>query len=249
MAKRVGFTVIEVMVAFTILFVLIVFYMVLLQGFLVAENNDVFYTKGENLANMMAEDVSSLSLSVIDSLIKGASYPPLFYNQPIYPAKISNPPPNTSPFYFDYGTDYSNVYDSIRYDVNTNTYYLMDASYNLEKISKIMNVSSDIGTVNDPPPQPQLPPGFITPPNIVITPVLVTDTISNTAYWTWNITLLKEVFPRYFKRIIIIDRTPQVTDLKYKVYDVYTIIYWQLKSGQMKEITLKKTISYLVGQE
>jgi hypothetical protein len=190
------------------------------------------------------EDIEGLSISVIDSLIHtpnppGFSFPTdLTYDEPNYPAKIPKnigyPPPGNQ-FYVDYGgAGYNNVYDSIRYDPNTGKYYLMDGSFRIEHIMNILGVESATGSN---PQVPALPSDLLLPSNIEIEPVLRTDQTGQ-AYYDFTIILHKEVFPHYQKRIIIIDKTPTMTNLLNKIYEIRVIVYWTLKDGTMKSITV-----------
>ncbi|MEM3828325.1 MAG: hypothetical protein QXP36_03800, partial [Conexivisphaerales archaeon] len=62
--------------------------------------------------------------------------------------------------------------------------------------------------------------------------------------YEWKISIMKEVYPRYFKRVILIDRTPNITDLRQKIYDATVIIYWQMANGKMNSISYSGRISY-----
>lgn len=241
--KRKGFTLLELVVSSITIFVIVV----AVLGFFVSSyaftKQSKYKAIGNNLALLTMEDVNSLSVSTIDALIhNGIQYPQLIYSEPTYPAKINNPPPPSSPFYFNYGTSWDNVYDSIRYDGTR--YYLMDGSYSVERIANVLGVASDVGSASNPPPVPQLPSDFVVPPNVSITPVLVVDYDTNTSYYEWKISIMKEVYPRYFKRVILIDRTPNITDLRQKIYDATVIIYWQMANGKMNSISYSGRISY-----
>jgi hypothetical protein len=102
----------------------------------------------------------------------------------------------------------------------------------------ILGVESATGTISNPPPVPALPSNLLLPSNIEIKPVLRTDQTTGEAYYDFTIILHKEVFPHYQKRIIIIDKTPTMTNLLNKIYEIRVIVYWTLKDGTMKSITV-----------
>jgi len=247
MKEKKGFTLIEVIVALSIFMVVTIALLSSYYSYYSFIKDLRYKSTGQNLAQLQLEDIQGLSITIIDSLIHtpGFSFPTdLTYDEPNYPSKIPNPPPTGNQFYVDYGTGYSNVYDSIRYDSNTGKYYLMDGSFQIEHIRNICGVESETGTILSPPPEPTLPSDLLLPSNIEIKPVLRTDTTTGEAYYDFTVILHKEVFPHYQKRIIIIDKTPTITDLKNKIYEIRVIVYWTLKDGTMKSITVTGEKSY-----
>jgi prepilin-type N-terminal cleavage/methylation domain-containing protein len=238
MKKKRGFTLIEVIVALAIFMVVTVALLSSYYSYYSYVKDLRYKSIGQNLAQLQLEDIEGLSISVIDSLVKGGQFPVLTYDEPNYPPKPANPPPPSNQFFIDYGTTYENVYDSIRYDSNTGKYYLMDGSFRIEHIMNILGVESATGTISNPPPVPALPSDLLLPSNIEIKPVLRTDQTTGETYYDFTIILHKEVFPHYQKRIIIIDKTPTMTNLLNKIYEIRVIVYWTLKDGTMKSITV-----------
>ncbi|MGB9794346.1 type IV pilus modification PilV family protein [Caldisericum exile] len=247
MKKKKGFSLIEVIIAVTIFAVVTT---ALLYGYYSYYSfvKDLRYKSiGLNLAQLQLEDVKSLSISVIDSLIKGGQFPTtVTYDAPNYPQKPSSPPPQSSPYFIDYGTTYNNVYDSIQYDPTTNKYYPMDGSYRVEHILNVCGIESETGTATNPPPVPDTS-GIMLPPNIEIAPRLRVDTITNQSYYDFTIILHKEVYPHYTKRIIIIDKTPTITDLRNKIYEIKIIVYWMVGNNQ-KSVIVTGEKSYARSQ-
>lgn len=253
--KKRGFTLIEVIVALSIFMVVTI---ALISGYFSYYSfvKDLRYKSiGQNLAQLQLEDVKGLSISVLDSLVKGGQFPVLTYQEPNYPKKPDNPPPPNSPYFIDYGTTYNNVYDSIRFDSSSNAYYPMDGSFRVEHILNICGYESPTGTQSNPPPKPniseelnKLGKQLVLPDNIEILPVLEVDQNTNESYWDFTIILHKEVFPHYQKRVIIIDRTPTIDNLNNKIYEIRVIVYWTLKNGVTKSVTVTGEKSYVRSQ-
>jgi len=122
----------------------------------------------------------------------------------------------------------------------------MDASFRVEHIINIIGHESTIGTIDNPPPQPDVSQfGLLLPDTIEIEPVLREDVVTNTTYWDFTVILHKETFPHYQKRMIIIDKTPEISDLTKKLYEIRVIVYWALNDGTVKSITITGEESYV----
>lgn len=201
-----GFTILEVIIAFSIFIIVILGLLGNYYGFYSFVRDLRYRTIGQNLAQLQLEDIQSLSVSVLDSLVKGGYYPDIVYDEPNYPLDKNND---------------DTIYDSGE----------IDGSFRIERILNIL------GTENSP----DLPPIFI-PPNIDIKSVLRCDIDS--CYYDYTIILNKEIYPRYYKRILIEDKTPNTQTLENKIYEIKIIVYWELKDGNKKSLEIKGMKSY-----
>mgnify|MGYP003588876179 CR=1 FL=1 len=223
---------------------------------------------GQNLAELLLEDTRNLSVSILDSLVKGDQYPPateveggtytvysgwLRYKQSTtYPGcyevatssdQIDNAIPNGIPFPKDKyiegaQKDENNTDYDAKYDSGK-----VDASYRLEKVATVL------GLEESPTISPELLEGL--PNNVVITPVYY----SNENTFDYTILLNKETYPYYKRQIIITDLTPELTQISQKIYGIEVTIYWteggsvdsttgQIVDGVEKSVTLRGEKSF-----
>lgn len=203
-----GFTIIEVLIAFSIF---IIFVLGLLGSYYSYYNTvkDLRYRNiGQNLAQLILEDIQNLSIDVIDSLVKGGQFPDLTYEEPNYPLDT-----NDSEFIYDSGK--------------------IDGSFRIEHILNICGVENS-----------ETLPELLLPVSIEIEPQLQLDDLTGEFYWDYTIILNKEIYPRYYKRVYIEDKTPTILETKNKIYEIRITIYWELLNGVEKSLTIKGEKSY-----
>ncbi|MEF3244980.1 MAG: prepilin-type N-terminal cleavage/methylation domain-containing protein [Caldisericaceae bacterium] len=116
------------------------------------------------------------------------------------------------------------------HDTNTNPAIYdsgkVDTSYRIEHITKILNVENSESL-----------PELILPNSIEIQPVLQTDLVTGYTYYDYTIILHKEVFPHYYRRVVIVDKTPGISSLSNKIYEITVTIYWSV-NGVEKNVTV-----------
>jgi hypothetical protein len=159
---------------------------------------------GQNLAQLQLEDVRTLSVTVIDGLVKGGKFPTeLTYTAPNYP--LDKTPLDDT------------VYDSGK----------IDGDFRIEHIVDVCGHHID-GTLPD----------LSLPASIIVQKVLQTPSPPDSPYYDYTIIFNKEVYPHYQKEIVITDRTPTITDLNNKIYEIQVTVYWTNKNGVTKSITI-----------
>jgi prepilin-type N-terminal cleavage/methylation domain-containing protein len=181
--KRAGFTLIEVIVAMGIFFIVLIAFLGSYYSYYRNVQFERYKTIGENLAQLQVEDIQNLAVSVIDSDIIDSTtgYPPN-YPSDIDPAE--------------------HVYDS----------GIIDSKFVIEDLTSF------------PPGEPLLPNSISLDKSAGI------------------LTLEKWEFPMYEKKIVIIDRTPELSEGK-KIFNIKVIVYWDV-GGTEKSITVAGEKSY-----
>jgi type II secretory pathway pseudopilin PulG len=241
--KRAGFTLIEVIVAMGILMIVVLALVSSYYSYYNSVKQMTYKAIGQNLAEVLLEDVRSSQVGILDRLVKYDSeqYPdPQQYPTAIiwqkYKHSISYPDcyeesetpdldiPDAIPFPLDTDPD-PTVYDSGE----------IDSSYRLQRVEAVFGVK-DSGTIN-----PNLLLGL--PNNIVITPVYYWDPDTNTEYFDYTILLNKEIFPYYKRRVTIEDLTPELSQPEFKIYKIEVTVSWEVK-GIPKSITLTTEKSF-----
>ncbi len=203
-----GFTIIEVLISFSIFIVIV---LALLGSYYSYYNTvkDLRYRNiGQNLAQLILEDIQSLSIDVISSLVKGGQFPVLTYEEPNYP--LDTNPDDT-------------IYDSGK----------IDGSFRIEHILNICGIENSENL-----------PELLLPVSIEIEPLLQIDELTGGSYYDYTIILNKEIYPRYYKKIYIEDKTPSIPDTKNKIYEINVTIFWELLNGAEKSLTIKGEKSY-----
>lgn len=217
MQKRRGFTLIEVIVALGIFMIVLLALLSSYYSYYNSIKQMTYKAIGQNLAEVLLEDVRGLPVTILDSLIKGEQYPKeppdgywaRYINSNTIPGcyEVSETPdpsiPDAVPFPTD--TDPSNT----RYDSGE-----VDSSYRLQKIESVFGVKESS----------TIPQGLLVglPNNIVITPVYYSEGDT----YDYTILLNKEIFPYYKRRIVIEDLTPDIDQPELKIYKIEVTISW-----------------------
>ena len=218
MQKRRGFTLIEVIVALGIFMIVLLALLSSYYSYYNSIKQMTYKAIGQNLAELLLEDVRSLPVDIVDDLLKSGQYPEeppkgyweRYINSSAIPGcyePSETPDPNIPdaiPFPADTTPGYNTKYDSGE----------IDSSYRLQKVASVFGVEES-STI----PQYLL---VGLPSNIVITPVYYSE--DNTFFYT--ILLNKEIFPYYKRRVVIEDLTPGVNDPRLKIYRIAVTILW-----------------------
>jgi prepilin-type N-terminal cleavage/methylation domain-containing protein len=222
--KRAGFTLIEVIVALGIFLILIL----ALVGSYYSYYNSVkdlrYKSIGQNLAQLQLEDIQNLSVTVLDTLVKNGQFPSTIYTT------APNYPPDTNHHeYIDPGNGehVEDIYDSGK----------IDGSYRIEHIVEVCVHDASGNLVCSDNSTGTLP-DLLLPSSILVQKVLQIPSPPDSYYYDYTIILNKEVYPHYQKEIVITDRTPTITDLNNKIYEIQVTVYWTNKNGVTKSITI-----------
>jgi len=229
MRKRRGFTLIEVIVALGIFLIVILALVVNYYSYYNSVKQMTYKAIGQNLAEVLLEDVQSLQVGILDSLVKGEQYLSeiawqKYKHSDLHPGcyEVSETPdldiPDAIPFPRDTNSD------EAKYDSGE-----VDSSYRLQKVEAVFGVKES-GTID-----PDLLVGL--PSNIVITPVYYSDEVT----YDYTVVLNKETFPYYKRRIVIEDLTPEIEQPELKIYKIEVTISWN--DGQ-QSITVTGEKSY-----
>jgi len=221
--KRAGFTLIEVIVALGIFFIVLIALLGSYYSYYRNVQFERYKTIGENLAQLQLEDIQNLSVSVLVNLVKDNpdNTPPIgwstTYTNPNYPGDTDSSP---------------SVYDSGDGSV---PHPLIDSSFRIEHLTNICGkIDGSLPSGSDK---------LILPGNIEVTPVLETDPDTGATYYDYTLTLNKETFPHYEKRIVITDETPLLGD-SYKIFNIEVTVFWHDANGVEKSITVTGEKSY-----
>ncbi len=207
-AKK-GFSLIEVIIALAILMIVV---LGLLTSYYSYYRNMVdlrIQTIGQNLAQLQLEDVQNLAASVIDSDIIDSTIGYL----PNYPADADPT---------------ENIYSSGQ----------IDGSFQIERLTDIVLLDSD-GNPHDFANGADTV-GGIGLDSLLLLPGSIAvdfqDTTGDGSPDHYILTLHKEVFPNYKKKIVITDRTPTLSPYK-KIFNIQVTVYWDV-NGVEKSITI-----------
>ena len=238
--KRAGFTLIEVVVALGILMIVVLALVSSYYSYYNSVKQMTYTAIGQNLAEVLLEDVRSSQVGILDRLVKYDSeqYPdPQQYPTAIiwqkYKHSISYPDcyeesetpdldiPDAIPFPFDTDPDIA-VYDSGE----------VDSSYRLQRVEAVFGETDGTIDINSDSYKNL-------PSSIIITPVYYSDTNS----FDYTIVLNKETFPYYKRGIVITDLTPKISQPEGKIYKIEVTVSWEVK-GIPKSITLTAEKSF-----
>jgi prepilin-type N-terminal cleavage/methylation domain-containing protein len=221
--KRAGFTLIEVIVAMGIFFIVLIAFLGSYYSYYRNVQYIRYKTIGENLAQLQLEDIQNLAGTVLHNLVKDKpdnDPTPIGWSTTY---TIPNYPGDTDPS--------PSVYDSGDGSV---PHPLINASFRIEHLTNICGkIDGSLPSGSDK---------LILPGNIEVTPVLETDPDTGATYYDYTLTLNKETFPHYEKRIVITDETPLLGDL-YKIFNIKVTVYWD-NSGVKKSITVTGEKAY-----
>lgn len=233
-AKK-GFSLIEVIIALAILMIVVLGLIGSYYSYYRNMTDLRIQTIGQNLGQLQLEDIQNLpSAIILNNLIGGESYPPN------YPAKLTAtpPPPFGNKYYNDYGdADYSNVYDSIRY-TSEDGYFPQDGLFEIERLSNIV-LSEETFTSSQITSSGEIPSGLT---NLLLLPdsIIVGSQDIGSGVYRYVLTLNKEEYPNYGKRIVIIDETPTVEISAKKIFKIGVTVYWDIDGDGVfdKSITI-----------
>lgn len=208
--RRRGFTLIEIIVAFAILFVVMTALLGSYSIYYTWTTRNRVRTIGQNLAQLWLEDAMSLPRNTLcqladDPLNEGGGYTDVNYIDPARGLSdlSSNP----------------NVYDSGGTNPVDGTFYLPSIkSINVPTLGLNYYQPSNSSDV----PDLGLPPGVVD---------LIPVQNPSTELWNYTLVLQKGVFPGYKRRVVITDTTVDRL-LEDKVFRIEVTVYWTLNGVQ-----------------
>ncbi len=252
MNKRRGFTLIEVMVALSILMVVILALLGNYYSYYDSVKQAMYKNVGQNLAELLLEDTRNLSVTILDSLVKGGQYPTeILWDKYIHSTSHEGCYEVTT------GTPASDIPDGIPFPVDQyddddseNTPYdakydsgEVDATYRLQKVSSVFGIENSPDIICDSLNN--------LPGNVVITPVYYSDE----GTFDYTVLLNKTTYPYYTRQIVIRDLTPDLLQITQKIYEIEVTVYWtvggsidpstgEIVGGTKKSVTLKGEKSF-----
>ena len=207
--RRSGFTLIEVVVAISILVVVVLALVSSYYGYYVIVQNERYKTTGQNLAELQLEDIQGMSVGVLAQIVGEGKPDGLGY----YPTP-PNPLDLLDPVYLrdNYrDTDPSaSVFDSGSGSV---LHPLVSGEFRVYNLTSV----SALGSVG--------------------IPGIGVETVSGSSPAIYNVILYSDVYPGYKKRVIITDLAPDVAAASKKIFSVQVTVYWQSR-GVQKQVTV-----------
>lgn len=214
---RLGFTLVEVVVAMAILFIS-VFSLIASFSFYGQRLSDVrIATIGQNFTQLLLEDAAGLTNSELEHLtslpeaLPGVDYP---YNN--YPVNRSD-----DPGIYDTGSPETNPSDAG-----------LDATYVVKPVTTINGVGPT--SPSDTIPAINVPAGMIVPE---IESHM--DMVNGVTSYDFTVTINKDIFPGFKKQIVITDLQPELTDSAKKSFKVEVTVFWNLR-GVWQQYTLSR---------
>jgi len=211
---RLGFTLVEVVVAMAILFIS-VFSLIASFSFYGQRLSDVrIATIGQNFTQLLLEDAAGLTnseLAALTSVTPGPvseSYP--FNN---YPANR-----NTNSGVYDTGSPLDHLSDAG-----------LDATYVVKPVTTI-NHNGPPTSLSYTIPAINVPAGMI---------VLGIESVNGGTNYDFTVTINKDIFPGFKKQIVITDLQPGLTDSAKKSFRVEVTVFWDLR-GVWQQYTLSR---------
>jgi prepilin-type N-terminal cleavage/methylation domain-containing protein len=232
---RSGFTLIEVIVSMVILLIVIGGMLGSFSLYYSYTTRERIRTIGQNLAQLQLEDVLAMDKGVLLQLTQGLPSADInYYNKPAYPPTWVDREP---PVVFDHDPDPS-VYDTggIGTTREHDEPLPVDGTFSITSIQSV-NVPSLY-----PLRSPYTPSGSADRPELGL-PAGVVDLEpvphldAATPYWDFTMTLHKEVFPGYKRRIVIRDLTPANPTVESKIFRIDVTVYWTL-AGATQDYTV-----------
>jgi prepilin-type N-terminal cleavage/methylation domain-containing protein len=209
--KRKGFSLIEVIIALSILMIAVLALELSYYSYYRNVTDLRIKTIGQDLAQLQLEDIQNLAASVIanDIIDSTTGYPP-------------NYPPDQDPT--------ENVYSSGK----------IGGEFKIGRLTDIVLLDSD-GNPHDFKNGADTVDGIglnsllMLPRTIAVEPQ---DVYGDGTPDHYILTLHKEVFPNYKKRIVITDETPTVKKPYKKIFNIQVTVYWDV-NGVEKSVTIE----------
>lgn len=210
-ARR-GFTLIEVAVALAIFLVVVLALVSSYAWYYGNIQGERFRTIGQNLAQLQVEDIRGLPSSVLKMITGGTGAAGTGLGRYL---------PN-------YPTD-TNANESV-YDSGT-----IDATFRMERLVNVVGTPASASS-------PDTASGFAgvwLPDNVELKKNTETEDGINT--YTYSVTLFKETFPNYQKRIVITDETPGVVATSSKIYRYDVTVSWTYRGQEQSAVFTGET--------
>lgn len=214
--NRRGFTLLEVMVAFAVFMIAVLALISSYFGYNSRMRDLRIATIGQNLAQLEMENLRSMSKSVLSSLVKGVSTDVNYVNLSNADFPPTRSDTASSKTVYDSGEDPSNVGVG-----------LLDGTFYIPNVASI-----DLHTPSSPSDVPAL-----TLPEGVVTVSVAVNTPSADPWMDYTVTLHKEVFPGYKKRIVVTD----LTDGLGQLFRLDVTVFWTVGGrNQHSELVSEK---------
>lgn len=228
---RSGFTLIEVIVAMVILLIVIGGMLGSFSLYYSYTAKERIRTIGQNLAQLQLEDVMAMDKEVLSGLARdGASTDINYCNKPLtYPPSWAAQQP---PVVFDHNLSV-NIYDT----GDSATTKVHDEALPVDGTFYITSIQSVNVPSLYPLRSPYTPSSSADKPELGL-PEGVVDIVpvDHGSYWDFTMTLHKEVFPGYKRRVFIEDLTP-ANPVASKIFLIEVTVYWSL-AGVAQQYTV-----------
>jgi len=203
---RLGFTLVEVVVAMAILFIS-VFSLIASFSFYGQRLSDVrIATIGQNFTQLLLEDAAGLTNSQLGHLtsqpgaLPGVDYP--YNNYPVNRSVVSG-----------------------IYDTGSPETYPLDAGLDATYVVKPVTTINGVG----PPTSPSYTIPAINVPAGMIVPGIESHVVNGVTSYDFTVTVNKDIFPGFKKQIVITDLQPGLTDSAKKSFRVEVTVFWDLR--------------------
>lgn len=211
-SARCGFTLIEVTVALAIFLVVVLALVSSYAWYYGNIQGERFRTIGQNLAQLQVEDIRGLPSSVLKIITGGTNAAGTGLGQYL---------PN-------YPTDTAS--DASVYDSGT-----IDATFRVERLGTVLGTVASASS-------PDSASGFANmwlPDNIELKKN--TDTVDGVDTYSYSVTLFKETFPNYQKRVVITDETPGVAATSSKIFRYDVTVSWTYRGQAQSAVFTGET--------
>lgn len=215
-ARR-GFTLIEVVVAMSILLIAVFGLLVSYTSYYRQVVIERIATTGQNFAQLLLEDAEGLPKGLLATLTSTSSP---YAGSTVYP--LNNYPANTATDPKVYDTGSPDPADGGNWDSPT-----LDATYVVEPVWTIADAA---GNPHAPTGPSDLPTGLTVPEGMIKPDVIVYTDLNGVSSYAYRITVNKNVYPGFKKRI-------RITDLGSGSFKIDVTIFWKL-SGTVQKYTL-----------
>lgn len=271
--RRLGFTLIEVVMAMSILVVVVLALLSSYTFYYRSITNLRIQSIGENLAQLQLEDVRNMGISSYQAVLGGSwnsatgppggmwpARSPANYDCPNYPpAELFYESSGSTAYWYSYArekreepielgnlpTTWVDVApDGTKTTITPVARVLPDSSAIKETLASITYDSNrPVKYDSGKRDADFVVEGLTSTPSNLVLPGSITVTPSASETQPYTLDISKWTYPYYKKRIMITDESPTKTELAKKLYEVAVTVYW-VANGVNKSVTVKQEVSF-----